>query len=155
MIEVFEGTEAYCQVIAEIHQSAASDPWSASFLTDLLRKPTVSALVAKIGHTPAGFVLVQQGGDEAEILNIATAPPLRRKGIAKALIVSISKQLTHAGVRALFLEVAADNDAAKALYASLGFEEVGRRVGYYPRETGPMDALLLRRNLVEGTAQTK
>jgi ribosomal-protein-alanine N-acetyltransferase len=41
----------------------------------------------------------------------------------------------------MFLEVAADNKAANALYAGAGFVQVGERRGYYP-DGG--DALVLR-----------
>jgi len=52
------------------------------------------------------------------------------------------------GAGAVFLEVAEDNPAARRLYAGLGFEEVGRRRGYYPRAgTRAVDALVLRRAL--------
>jgi ribosomal-protein-alanine N-acetyltransferase len=42
--------------------------------------------------------------------------------------------------RALFLEVGADNPAALALYASLGFDRVGQRKAYY----GTGDAWVLK-----------
>jgi ribosomal-protein-alanine N-acetyltransferase len=58
------------------------------------------------------------------------------------------------GVRAhmgdkLFLEVAEDNAAARRLYESYGFKQIGRRPGYYKRPGGPaMAALTMRCNLV-------
>jgi ribosomal-protein-alanine N-acetyltransferase len=51
------------------------------------------------------------------------------------------------GARALFLEVARDNDAGLALYRAAAFAEVGIRRAYYSRPTGAMDALVLRRDL--------
>jgi len=49
------------------------------------------------------------------------------------------------GAKAVFLEVAADNAAALALYQEAGFETVGVRRGYYPRPGGgAADALNLR-----------
>jgi ribosomal protein S18 acetylase RimI-like enzyme len=44
------------------------------------------------------------------------------------------------GMRAVELELAASNDAARALYEGLGFVVVGRRSRYYPDGD---DALLL------------
>ena len=47
-----------------------------------------------------------------------------------------------------FLEVAADNAAAQALYARAGFAESGRRRGYYRRPDGSgLDALVMQRAL--------
>ena len=52
------------------------------------------------------------------------------------------------GCESLFLEVAADNDAAIALYKKQGFETVGRRAGYYARSDHPaVDAIVLRKRL--------
>ncbi|WP_254453743.1 hypothetical protein [Siccirubricoccus sp. G192] len=49
------------------------------------------------------------------------------------------------GAAAMFLEVAAGNPAALALYRGLGFDRVGQRRRYYPDGS---DALVLRRDLV-------
>ncbi|MEN0075727.1 MAG: ribosomal-protein-alanine acetyltransferase, partial [Paracraurococcus sp.] len=48
------------------------------------------------------------------------------------------------GAAAMFLEVAAGNAPAQALYAGQGFAEVGRRRRYYADGS---DALVLRRDL--------
>jgi ribosomal-protein-alanine N-acetyltransferase len=56
-----------------------------------------------------------------------------------------------AGSQTAFLEVAADNAGAIALYDASGFEAAGRRAGYYARQEGPAaDALVLRRTLNSG-----
>jgi ribosomal-protein-alanine N-acetyltransferase len=155
MIEVLEATPAYAQVIAEILAQAGATAWDAATIGALLEKPSVSGLIARADEDrPSGVVLVQRAGDEAEVLNIATLPFARRQGVARELILSVSKQLTMRGVKALHLEVAEDNAPARALYQGLGFEEVGRRKGYYRRAGGALDALLLRLNLVEGGSRT-
>ena len=57
---------------------------------------------------------------------------------------ALIRSLKRAEISRLFLEVAADNEAAKALYAKLGFKEIGRRKGYYQRTAGPpQDAINL------------
>jgi ribosomal-protein-alanine N-acetyltransferase len=51
-------------------------------------------------------------------------------------------------VKRLFLEVAADNDAAVALYESLGFKIAGGRRAYYHRVGGEnVDAVVLALDL--------
>ena len=54
----------------------------------------------------------------------------------------------RAGAESLFLEVAADNAPALALYRGLGMVEIGRRKGYYPASAGAgaprRDALTMR-----------
>ena len=46
-----------------------------------------------------------------------------------------------------FLEVAEDNAAARALYRAAGWNETGRRRGYYPRPGGALDAITLAKPL--------
>lgn len=52
-----------------------------------------------------------------------------------------------AGAEACFLEVAADNAAALALYKAAGFQTAGLRPRYYKRAGGEIDALVMRRDL--------
>jgi ribosomal-protein-alanine N-acetyltransferase len=60
----------------------------------------------------------------------------------------LADQLIGAGTTTLFIEVARDNDAARALYEALGFTETGVRKGYYARGAGGAeDALLMRLRL--------
>lgn len=82
-----------------------------------------------------GFVVLQLlPDDEAEILNIAVSPSVRRRGFARALWTcpDIEKQ------RLLHLEVRESNAAAIAFYCSVGFETISRRKDYYqaPKEAG-------------------
>ena len=81
-------------------------------------------------------------GDEAELLNLAVSRQSRRRGIGATLVEHAVREAEARGARAVFLEVRESNVAARALYASAGFDQVGRRKGYYqrPRE----DALILR-----------
>jgi ribosomal-protein-alanine N-acetyltransferase len=47
----------------------------------------------------------------------------------------------------MHLEVAESIEAARALYAKLGYEEAGRRHAYYAGEGGSVDAIVMRRAL--------
>jgi ribosomal-protein-alanine N-acetyltransferase len=102
----------------------------------MLKNPAVIAFAAD-----EGFVLARVASDEAEILTLAVTPHARRSGLGRSLVAVAAETALARGARAMFLEAAFDNAAALGLYASLGFEAVGRRRSYY----GPMrDALLLR-----------
>jgi ribosomal-protein-alanine N-acetyltransferase len=91
-------------------------------------------------HHENGFVLARAAGGEAEILTLAVAPAARGRGLGRALLKAAIAQAEALGAAALFLEVGGDNPHALALYASLGFVQVGMRKGYY---TGK-DAQVLR-----------
>ena len=53
-------------------------------------------------------------------------------------------RLRQARARSLFLEVEQTNLAAIALYARLGFREVGQRQGYYRKQDGSAATALVQ-----------
>ena len=136
-------------VAAAIHARAADAPWSAETIAGLLAQPGVSGLVALTGETPQGFILCRIAADEAEVLTLAVLPDARRRGIARALLTAAMAQAAAGGAARLLLEVSVRNDAALALYRSVGFNEVGQRKGYYAGagDGGPADALVLATDL--------
>jgi ribosomal-protein-alanine N-acetyltransferase len=83
---------------------------------------------------------------ECEILTLAVRPAERRQGVATALLRAAFATASEGSVKSCFLEVAADNRAARNLYAREGFAPVGRRKAYYRRASGArVDALVMRR----------
>lgn len=97
------------------------------------------------------FVLLRVIADEAEILTLATDPAHRRRGLAREALTQAQDAACQAGATQMFLEVAEDNDAAKNLYSSTGYIQVGRRPGYYvPKDAAPIAALVLRKQLQTG-----
>jgi ribosomal-protein-alanine N-acetyltransferase len=141
------------ETIASIERASFSDPWSFETFSAALALRHMRFLVAEEGRSAGGgtaprllgYVVALVMADEGEIADLAVAPAARRRGIARTLLERATVEVVEAGVRALYLEVRESNAAARALYAALGFEQVGRRRGYYqlPAE----DALLLRREL--------
>jgi ribosomal-protein-alanine N-acetyltransferase len=94
---------------------------------------------------PAGFVLSRKAADEAEILSIVIAPGHRRTGLAATLLAAHLSRLAGSGVTQVFLDVEDGNVAAERLYRHLGFREVGRRKGYYPKADGSRVAAIAMR----------
>lgn len=134
--------------MAEVHASAFDDPWSGEDIAVLLAAPGAFALGAGAADDLESFVLCRLAADEAEVLTIATRPDARRRGAAAAVLAEALVVALASGAAAMFLEVATDNPAAQALYASQGFVEVGRRPAYYARVQGPAaGALIMRRDL--------
>ena len=142
-IKLVPMTEAHVPAIAALEQVCFSDPWSEQSVRSELDNPLSLWLAALDGETVAGYVGSQTVLDEADIMNVAVAPGYRRRGIARALLERLQSLLAAQGVHSLTLEVRVSNDAAIALYTSLGYVQVGRRPNYYfkPRE----DALILRK----------
>ncbi len=128
--------------LARLHATAFEVPWSAEDLAGALASPFAFALQA--GSPPVGFILARAVAGEGEILTLAVATSARRQGVGLALVRAAAGVAVGAGAETLWLEVAQDNAAAIALYTAAGFQEVGRRRGYYPRAGGVVDALTLR-----------
>lgn len=133
--------------LAAIHVEAfdrpGETPWTEAAFADLLAQTGVFAVEA-----PDGFVLMRTVADEAEILTLAVRPAARRGGQGARLVGEGVLAAAARGAGRVFLEVAEDNAAARALYARAGFAEAGRRPGYYAAaDGGRRDALLLALNL--------
>jgi [ribosomal protein S18]-alanine N-acetyltransferase len=90
----------------------------------------------------AGVMVIQ---DAAEILTVGVVPAARRTGLARLMLADLLAEAARRGAREAFLEVRVDNDAARALYRREGFEEIGRRRGYY--DGGRVDAVTMRKEL--------
>ncbi|WP_339872450.1 GNAT family N-acetyltransferase [uncultured Brevundimonas sp.] len=131
------------EALAALHGTGFDRGWTAATFADLLTQPGVTAITG-----PDGFVLIRVVADEAEILTLAVRPAARGRGQGGRLIREAASTAAAAGAGRLFLEVAEDNVAARALYRRVGFEAVGRRPRYYSRAGAPpVDALLLSLNL--------
>jgi ribosomal-protein-alanine N-acetyltransferase len=136
-------------LMAVMTETASDDPWSAESLTKILALPQSFGLIAQAAGQPLGFLLAQCAAGESEIINLAVAPAARRQGIGRALLTAAMARAREIGAKTMFLEVAGDNAAARALYDRIGFMQVGIRPGYYRRNPNNYtDALILRRDLI-------
>lgn len=133
--------------MASLHASCFTmpRPWLAAEFAEMLSQTGVFAITGS-----AGFALGRAIADEAELLTLAVAPSLRRCGHGRALLAAFEAAARQRAAQWVFLEVAASNGAARALYAQAGYREIARRSGYYAAPDGrAVDALLLRRALYE------
>jgi [ribosomal protein S18]-alanine N-acetyltransferase len=90
--------------------------------------------VAILGEHIAGFLVSREvAEDEREILNLAVAPEFRRQGVGRDLLAGLMAEARGT----IFLEVRASNLAARNIYKSMGFQEVGNRPGYYQNPLEP------------------
>lgn len=133
--------------LAALHRQCFAEAWARSDFARILEAPTSFALIARTATGAAGFVLARTVVDECEILTLAVTPAYRRHGFGRALLHAALALATSRGARAVFLEVAADNAAARGLYAASGFRMVGVREGYYRRGARRGDGLTLKRTL--------
>jgi ribosomal-protein-alanine N-acetyltransferase len=147
--------------LARLHASLFDAAWDAASFKELLAHSGAVAFVARAGNPReiVGFIIGRQAADEAEILTLGVARNWQRLGVGRLLVQTFARAalarparvnghlketLEQGGKEALlaamscrlYLEVAAGNVAARALYDRLGFQECGRRRGYYARADG-------------------
>ena len=117
--------------MAQIHAQCFKQPrpWTAQEFTELMDSDSVYLCTSE--H---GFALGRIAGPEVELLTLAVDPEHRRQGVAQALMEDFEAKAC--GATDAFLEVAADNDAAIALYQQFGFTQAGYRKDYYSGPKG-------------------
>ena len=122
-------------ILAILEASPEAGTWSA----DDLRLPGRRCWVADSPAGVQGVLLASVAVEgESEILTLAVDPAARRQGIASTLLRTLLRERPGE----VFLEVRPSNTAARELYRRLGFEEVGRRLGYYTHPSE--DAIAMR-----------
>ena len=143
-VEVIACTSVHADVLAGLHGTCFDKTWSASTFTKLLDMAGAFGFIALIDDEPVGFILTRQAQDEGEIITLGVTPDHHREGLARTLVRVAESNIINAGGCAMFLEVAAINQPARALYKVLGYQEVSRREGYYRSQGRSTDALILK-----------
>lgn len=136
--------------IAALHMKLFNPPWDVSSVTPLLAAPAAVAFVTRIGIPPTtvGFIIGQMAADVSEIISIGVDEAWQKRGLGRILFGAFTRAVSRAGAKRLFLDVAADNAPAFALYKAMGCVEVGRRKAYYTRHQAPSaDAIVMSKVL--------
>lgn len=76
------------------------------------------------GGAPAAAGLAVVDGDVAGLFDIAVRDGLRRQGLGGQVTRALLAGAAARGARLAYLQVETDNDAARRLYASLGFQDI-------------------------------
>ena len=142
MIEIIPMNESHVAAVAALEEANFTTAWPESAIRGELTNKLALWLVAVEDGKVLGYVGSQTVLEEADMMNIAVDETCRRRGIARALVEELVRQLP---AYCLTLEVRVSNAPAIGLYDSLGFVQVGLRKNYYrnPRE----DALILRKEI--------
>jgi ribosomal-protein-alanine N-acetyltransferase len=104
--------------------------------------PWSRAWVARESGSVVGCVAGWHVVDEFHVLNLTTRADRRRRGIARALMLEVLAYGRRHGLCRVLLEVRRSNDAAIALYQSLGFSTSGVRARYYSDDEDALDMAL-------------
>jgi [ribosomal protein S18]-alanine N-acetyltransferase len=143
-IEIREMREDDLDDVLIIERRSFLSPWSKRLFKETIDFPlSVNLVVRKnVDKSMVGYANFYLIGNEVQVLNIAIAPELRKKGFASTLLSTAIKVLAAQKAKEFFLEVRESNDDAIRLYEKLGFVRVGKRRKYYT-ETNE-DAIVMR-----------
>lgn len=85
-----------------------------------------AALLGRTGDRPSGAGFVAVSGSLAVLHALEVLPAMRRQGAGRNLVLAAAAWARAEGAERLALAVTEANHAARALYASLGLQAVGR-----------------------------
>ena len=97
-------------------------------------EPLAPAYMLEYGPDLAGFFIltlgysVENGGMDGFIDDLYLLPAWRGQGLGRAAVTLAMQAARAAGIRALLLEVEADNSRAYELYRKMGFTDTRRRL---------------------------
>jgi len=120
-----------------VFQALMANPRAITLVGRRLPQPTVAAVLCLMLETEIG----QEEPTLAMIQNLVVHPEYRRRGVAAHMLLTGLQEAYRRGGRRALLEVRPSNQAARRLYYSLGFEQTGRKPGYYA--IPPEDAIVL------------
>ncbi|MFO8071092.1 MAG: ribosomal protein S18-alanine N-acetyltransferase [Polyangia bacterium] len=117
--------------IMEIERACFGSPWPRQAMRDEISRFRIwsRAEVALLDGEIGGFSVYWVVASELHLLDLAVAPRFRRRGVARALIAHMLQR--EDGIDLVVLEVRRSNFAARGLYRSFGFAELGVRERYY------------------------
>ncbi len=106
--------------------------------SDSALKPALAEVVSSI-KPPSGLFVIEdpelgpvattlcvQDNDLAGLMSVSVAPEFRRKGFGIEIVASALRWARTRSAKTAWLQVAASNDPALALYAGIGFREAYR-----------------------------
>ena len=137
---------AWLMEIMDIEHEAYPEPWTVGMFHEEIRNER-SYFYVMLGEEETvlgygGFWLIL---DEAHVTSVTVRAADRGKGYGRRLTDYLLERSVEADARIATLEVRPSNEAALALYKSLGFKTVGSRKGYYAK-TGE-DAIIMLKEL--------
>jgi [ribosomal protein S18]-alanine N-acetyltransferase len=138
--------EADLEEIMAIERRSYRYPWTRLIFNDCLRAGYCCWLCERQGVVE-GYGVTSIAAGESHLLNLCVRPESQQQGIGRKLLLHLISLARRHNAEMMFLEVRPTNRAARALYESMGFNELGSRREYYPADHGREDALILARVL--------
>ena len=134
--------EADLDEVLSIEREAYEFPWSREIFRDCLRVGYSCRVLESDGAVNA-YGMLQIAAGKSRLLNLCVRRKLHRRGLGRRLLTLLIEVARFHHTGSVLLEVRPSNAAARHLYGSVGFANVGVSRGYYPARTGREDAMIL------------
>ncbi len=135
-VEVEPATTRTIEELLRIERECfTAEAYTREHILRLLKSPNAVTFLARIDSDVAGFVIgMVEGRGTTKIGHIVTidvAVKHRRKGIGLALLKEMERAFMKRNIGVVYLEVRADNQAARELYRKRGYKETKELENYY------------------------
>jgi ribosomal-protein-alanine N-acetyltransferase len=120
--------------VLRIERLVHAAPWTLENLRTELEKPYARCLVLTDDETDelvAGYIVYWIMFEECHVLNVAVDLPFQRRGLARQMVRKAADEALKKNIHKVLLDVRKSNEAAVALYQSLGFVVTHVRKGFY------------------------
>jgi len=133
---VRQATENDLETMLSIERECfTAEAYTQEQMGHLLKSPSAVSLIAKVDNEVVGFTigLIEQHGKtkRGHVYTIDVALKHRRIGIGATLLSEIEGIFVERGVKTCYLEVRADNKAARELYRKHGYTELEPLENFY------------------------
>lgn len=133
----------HLDAVWEIERVAHSHPWAESLVRDLSSRGACHQVML-VEQRVVGYFYAQNIVGEVTLLNIALDPAMQGQGYGKQLLDHFIAQCEQQKAESAWLEVRESNLRAFHLYQQAGFNEIDRRINYYPAANGKSeDAIIM------------
>ena len=132
------------EVIA-IEQTCFEFPWSEEDFLDCLRQRNCIGMVAEHEGHVVGFMIYEVPKNRIHLLNMATAPEHRRRGVAGQMVQKLIGKLANQKRSKIVLEVRETNLPALLFFRTIGFRATNILRNFY--EDKQEDAYLMQYRL--------
>lgn len=141
MLQIDDMRKEDLEQVSTMEAACFSMPWSKKSFEENLNRSDAVYVVARDGDKVLGYCGAYVILNEADINQVAVEPLHRKKGVGGKMLAALLDKLGKAGADAVTLEVRKSNEAAIALYESMGFVMEGIRKNFYEKPVE--DALIM------------
>jgi len=134
--------------VVAVERAVYPHPWTRANFADSLSQGYQAWVLRAQDRELLGYFLIMAIVDEAHLLNVAVSAPWQGQGLGRFLLNQSVALARGLGMESMLLEVRPSNFRALKSYQRYGFNEIGRRKGYYPAANQTReDAIVMRYTL--------